>query len=393
MMNRKKTMGWILTVLLSVLLLTGAAGEASNACTHDWRLIRSTAPTCTRKGKDVYRCGRCGEKRTETVDALGHAWDSCVMERMPTCTETGLIRCTCSRDASHVKDQIQPALGHKWGEWKTIRAAGLSRSGLKERSCERCRKTERETLPPQIRRKEYELHLLVFPEAGPVRHIDPAQVRGTGKGEISLRWICALANTGKKDLWIREEGTETGRLPLAAGDVTLLPVQRTLSEKDLLEARPDTPQYALRFVGETETGEAVCRSETVPVQILTDAAVQEKTVPQEGEEMLEICLEGPETDACTLNDLLRYTVVLRNNGRTVLSGVEISGMPGMVTQTPEDLLPGEERRIPFEYLVSRQDAMDGYLGWAVTARLPGEDENETIILSNPLILRVDAGDL
>ena len=64
--------------------------EALPALDHDWDEGKVTTPaTCTQEGVMTYTCTRCGDTKTETIEATGHteAIDAAVA---PTCTETGL---------------------------------------------------------------------------------------------------------------------------------------------------------------------------------------------------------------------------------------------------------------------------------------------------------------
>ena len=54
--------------------LLPAAALAEDGHTHDWKERSRTEPSCTKEGSVTYTCS-CGEKRTETLPALGHDWD------------------------------------------------------------------------------------------------------------------------------------------------------------------------------------------------------------------------------------------------------------------------------------------------------------------------------
>ena len=53
-------------------------------------------PTCTEEGITECRC-TCGDVWTETIPALGHAWDDGVITKEPTDTESGVKTYTCTR--------------------------------------------------------------------------------------------------------------------------------------------------------------------------------------------------------------------------------------------------------------------------------------------------------
>ena len=64
----------LLMVLALVLGLAPAAALAEGGHTHNWKERSRTEPTCTQPGSVTYVCS-CGEKKTETIPALGHDWD------------------------------------------------------------------------------------------------------------------------------------------------------------------------------------------------------------------------------------------------------------------------------------------------------------------------------
>ena len=154
-------LSWVSVWLRPLWGLPAWRDPGRNSGSPRWKLVSTTEPTCTASGKKVYKCEKCGEKKTERTDALGHDWSYCTVTKKPTCTEDGLLRCTCSRNASHVKEESMPALGHQWSEWTTRVSPGLTSSGTEERECSRCRAKETRRTAPLIQRKEYDLTLPV----------------------------------------------------------------------------------------------------------------------------------------------------------------------------------------------------------------------------------------
>ena len=79
-----------------------------------------TEATCTETGSVTYVCSRCSETTTETIEALGHEYDTENAEIIEaTCTETGSITYTCTRCGDNVSQTI-PAKGHTPGDWVII---------------------------------------------------------------------------------------------------------------------------------------------------------------------------------------------------------------------------------------------------------------------------------
>ena len=96
-------------------------------------------PTCTKDGYTLHKC-ECGDSyKTDEVVSLGHT--EVIDDKVePTCTETGLTEgCHCSV-CNHVivaQDTI-PVLGHSYGEWVVVKEATEKETGLKEKVCSVC---------------------------------------------------------------------------------------------------------------------------------------------------------------------------------------------------------------------------------------------------------------
>ena len=154
---------------------------------HSWNDAQYTAPTCTTDGSWVYTCTECGETRTETVPAYGHAWDSGVVTTPYTCTTDGVRVITCNNcgetrtesipatghnpvpipatDATCTTagktegkictlcgteveaQQVIPALGHSWDGGAVTTAATCTAAGVKTYTCTRCGETQTESIP------------------------------------------------------------------------------------------------------------------------------------------------------------------------------------------------------------------------------------------------------
>lgn len=103
----------------------------------DWIVDKN--PTCTETGSRHKVCSHCGDVVTEALDALGHDLvhhDA----KAPTCTETGHDAYdTCSRCDYSTYHEI-PALGHDEGTWVVVKNPTCTEDGLEERRCTRCGK-------------------------------------------------------------------------------------------------------------------------------------------------------------------------------------------------------------------------------------------------------------
>ena len=84
------------------------------------------------------------DKKTVTVEALGHKYESVVTK--PTCTEKGYTTHTCSVCNDTYTDSELPANGHSFGEWEITTAPTCTKDGVQTRKCSACDKIETEAI-------------------------------------------------------------------------------------------------------------------------------------------------------------------------------------------------------------------------------------------------------
>lgn len=97
----------------------------------------STTPSCTTAGVANFTCTRlCGNVRTETTKALGHALKETTVLN-PTCTVAGSKDISCTRCAYTEKNVVIKALGHK-GKWATTVQPTKSKPGVAVETCTVC---------------------------------------------------------------------------------------------------------------------------------------------------------------------------------------------------------------------------------------------------------------
>ena len=93
-------------------------------------------PTCTEEGAIVYCCSFCDNVYTETIPALGHAWDAGKVTKEPTCTATGVKTYTCQNDSSHTKTETLSAKGHDYKS--VVTAPTCEERGYTTYTCANC---------------------------------------------------------------------------------------------------------------------------------------------------------------------------------------------------------------------------------------------------------------
>ena len=382
-----------------LLLLSGMslAVRAEDSCSHQWILQDSRPATCTEAGQYLYRCSLCGAENTVPISPLGHEWGVCTRVKEATCTEEGLIRCFCTRDETHYEDKALPSLGHDWGEWITVREPTLSKTGLEERKCSRCGEAQYRRIPERLQRQEYALALIVSPAPDCPGYLAPGQL-AADSGTV-LTFECALVNTGKKDLWVRsyslnavgemQQLEETLSIP--SGGLGVLRISRNVAETDILPdplspASPGMVQSEFRFFGETEAGDPACISDPV---ILSCPVLAKAEDPLPVQIVQSVLSEPASAAGYQVGETLRYSVSVTNSGDKVLESLLLAENGSDETQAL-DLKPGETRTLEYEYQVTLQDAINGYICRIQSLRKDGEETAAPPVLSGLLIVPVMA---
>lgn len=124
----------------TVYYVTNAIPESEHI--HDYAETVTLAPTCTTAGTKRGVCSICNDTYTETVPALGHAWNNGTVLKNPTCTTTGTTQYFCSR-CETIENRTTPALGHDWHIKTQVQTqynedGTLSQQGYTIYQCSRC---------------------------------------------------------------------------------------------------------------------------------------------------------------------------------------------------------------------------------------------------------------
>ncbi|MBQ6019204.1 MAG: dockerin type I repeat-containing protein [Clostridia bacterium] len=101
---------------------------------HEWGKGSVTkAASCEEEGEKTFTCANCGETKTETITATGHAWGEW------TKLDGKQHQRVCANDASHVE-----TAAHTWDKDKVTKKATCEENGEKTYSCTVCKakKTE-----------------------------------------------------------------------------------------------------------------------------------------------------------------------------------------------------------------------------------------------------------
>ncbi len=95
---------------------------------------QTKAPTCTEKGTEEQECS-CGDKKTRSVNALGHDWGNWTVKTAATCTEDGSEERVCGRCGE--KEERKIKAGHDWDAEQDIAAGGDDQVGYKLAVCKK----------------------------------------------------------------------------------------------------------------------------------------------------------------------------------------------------------------------------------------------------------------
>lgn len=114
---------------------------------HSYSPETTMEATCTDNGIKTYACA-CGDSYTEPISALGHNYGSkWIIDKDPTCTETGSKSKHCLRCGAKKNITIVKANGHSYDEWDVTKAATCTKSGSRKHTCSICGYVEKETIP------------------------------------------------------------------------------------------------------------------------------------------------------------------------------------------------------------------------------------------------------
>ena len=122
----------------------GESGDPSGTCEHaygEW--VEITPASCTEDGSRERVCTICGNKETETINAIGHQWNEAyTTDKEATCTEDGSEshHCTVCGISDTTTAVVIPAKGHKMTRTDGNEAT-CTKAGNKEYwTCSRCNK-------------------------------------------------------------------------------------------------------------------------------------------------------------------------------------------------------------------------------------------------------------
>lgn len=103
---------------------------------HNYKVESETAATCTEAGKKILKC-ECGDRKEESIPALGHDYDEGKVTTAATCIKDGEKTYTCKRCGATKTEPIK-ATGHTAGEWEITLQPQVGVPGEKVQKCTVC---------------------------------------------------------------------------------------------------------------------------------------------------------------------------------------------------------------------------------------------------------------
>ncbi len=120
--------------------ITGTASHRYNA----WVIDKE--PTCTETGSKHRDCTECDDVETQTIPATGHNYGDWTVTQESTCSSTGSHYRTCSV-CKYVDTQEIPVKDHLYGDWVFDKSSTCTEEGLKHCECTLCGNVKEVVIP------------------------------------------------------------------------------------------------------------------------------------------------------------------------------------------------------------------------------------------------------
>ena len=185
----------------------GESGDPSGTCEHvysDWEITKEAS--CTEDGSRERVCTICGNKETETINAIGHQWNEAyTTDKEATCTEDGSEshHCLVCDAIDETTAVVIPAKGHKMTKTAGKEATCTEAGNTEYWTCSRCNKLFSDASGTE----ETTLEATVIPAKG------HAMTRTAGKEATCTEagnteyWTCSSCNKLFSDASGTEETT------------------------------------------------------------------------------------------------------------------------------------------------------------------------------------------
>ncbi|MBQ9360235.1 MAG: InlB B-repeat-containing protein [Lachnospiraceae bacterium] len=116
-----------------------------SGCVHEWDDGKVTTKAACLPGVRTFTCKKCGEEKTEEIEATGsHSWSEWETTTYPSCESAGIKARECTV-CGKVERSTVKATGHKWST-KVTRKATCAKNGVITRTCKNCGDIETQTI-------------------------------------------------------------------------------------------------------------------------------------------------------------------------------------------------------------------------------------------------------
>ena len=351
-MKRRTVLAVLLAVLMLISTLPTAMAATSggderycpgSATGHHYVVTAHKDPTCYDSGYRVYTCTYCTYSYTQYLAPLGHDWDEWFVEKVPSFTEDGVEKRICKRDASHIETRELPKLADT---------------------------------------PDYNLALFM------VQKVPEGNTFLMGElGTATVTYDVTVMNTGTKGLYFREynigPGDNRESLAIAQwlypGEAYTFELVRPVDAAHIIpgsasEKHAGRIEYDYYAFGDTEDGKRACTSNTVTFAYHVDDGYTGWITPEKSELVLtkSIVNEPSNPNGFQVGETVTYRFAVTNVGVETATNIRLydamlfgEGAPSL--DTIAALAPGESYAIQYDYTVTLEDAVAGYVANLFTA--------------------------
>lgn len=156
-------------------------------------------PTCSESGLIRYTCTVCHGTKQETINPAHHWNSQYTLDKNPTCVDTGTksIHCSVCGSVKEGSAVSVPATGHKWASWVTTSNATVFAAETQSRTCEICKNQETRTVGTALTPTMTVNYTSLILKTGQSTNV--VKVSGLASGDSVRSWSSSNTKTVKVD--------------------------------------------------------------------------------------------------------------------------------------------------------------------------------------------------